>query len=227
MHLYMTLPQVRERTLERMGKLVALESIEGGRAALVVIDMQNYFCAPGFPAEVPIAREIVPNINRLANAVRAADGRVVWVRTSAKRATEHWHNFQTRLLSPERQRIRLAGLDDDADGFALYSGLHTVPGDIFVTKTMYSAFIPGSSDIDPILRAQGIDTVLVAGTLTNVCCESSARDAMMLDYKVVMVADANATQTDEEHAAALNTFAIFFGDVMTTEETIARLSSGA
>jgi ureidoacrylate peracid hydrolase len=49
---------------------------------------------------------------------------------------------------------------------------------------------------------------------------------MMLDYKVVMVADANATQTDEEHAAALNTFAIFFGDVMTTEETIARLNSG-
>jgi len=65
--------------------------------------------------------------------------------------------------------------------------------------------------------------VLIAGTATNVCCESTARDAMMLDYRVVMLSDANATWTDEEHAATLNNFGLFFGDVMTADEVIGRL----
>jgi len=65
--------------------------------------------------------------------------------------------------------------------------------------------------------------VLVAGTLTNVCCESTARDAMMLDYRVVMVSDCNATLSDETHANSLNNFVVYFGDVMTTDETLSRL----
>jgi len=65
--------------------------------------------------------------------------------------------------------------------------------------------------------------VLIAGTATNVCCESSARDALLRDYRVIMLSDGNATWTDEEHAATLNSFAIFFGDVMSTEEAAARL----
>jgi ureidoacrylate peracid hydrolase len=64
---------------------------------------------------------------------------------------------------------------------------------------------------------------MITGTATNVCCESTARDAMMLDYEVIMVSDGTAALTDEEHAAALNTFMLFFGDVMSTDETIARL----
>lgn len=75
------------------------------------------------------------------------------------------------------------------------------------------------------LHARGIDTVLIAGALTNVCCESSARDAMMLDYKVVMISDANATMTDAEHAASLNTFVMFFGDVLSTDEAMGMIST--
>jgi ureidoacrylate peracid hydrolase len=56
-----------------------------------------------------------------------------------------------------------------------------------------------------------------AGTATKVCCESTARDAMMLDYRVIMLSDANATLTDEEHTATLNSFLLFFGDVMTVD----------
>ena len=63
----------------------------------------------------------------------------------------------------------------------------------------------------------------MTGTVTNVCCESTARDAMMLDYRVAMLSDSNASLTDEEHAASLNNFLIFFGDVMTAEEAIVRL----
>jgi ureidoacrylate peracid hydrolase len=92
-----------------------------------------------------------------------------------------------------------------------------------VKKIKYSAFIAGSSDIDAQLKTRGIETLLVTGTVTNVCCESTARDAMMLDYRVAMLSDGNASLTDEEHAASLNNFLIFFGDVMTTDEAIARL----
>ena len=78
-------------------------------------------------------------------------------------------------------------------GFELYPALDTRPRDLRITKIKYSAFIEGSSDIDAKLKSRGIDTVLIAGTATNVCCESSARDAMMLDYRVIMLSDATAT----------------------------------
>jgi ureidoacrylate peracid hydrolase len=186
--------------------------------------MQNYFCAPGFPHEVPMAREIVPNINRLAEALRAAGGAIAWIQMTVIGALEHWANYQTRMLTPDRQKKRIAGLDEASEGFKLFSELAVLPGDLRVKKNKYSAFIPGSSDIDAKLKARAIDTVLIAGTATNVCCESTARDAMMLDYKVIMVSDSTAAFTDEEHAGALNTFMLFFGDVMSTNEAIGRMA---
>jgi ureidoacrylate peracid hydrolase len=71
------------------------------------------------------------------------------------------------------------------------------------------------------------DTVLITGTVTNVCCESSARDAMMLNFKTIMVSDGNAARTDEEHNATLSTFLAIFGDVMDTEFLIQRLETNA
>jgi ureidoacrylate peracid hydrolase len=73
------------------------------------------------------------------------------------------------------------------------------------------------------LGARGIESLLIAGTATNVCCESTARDAMMLDYRVVMLSDANSAFTHEEHTSSLDNFALFFGDVMGVDEAIARL----
>jgi ureidoacrylate peracid hydrolase len=148
---------------------------------------------------------------------------VAWIQTTATGALEHWSNHHTYMLTPERAAKRLASLDEGAEGFKLFSGLEPLPGDLRVKKIKYSAFIAGSSDIDAQLKGCGIDTVLITGTATNVCCESSARDAMMLDYRVIMLSDANATWTDEEHAATLNSFMLFFGDVMTAEEAIGRL----
>ena len=72
-----------------------------------------------------------------------------------------------------------------------------------LTKTRYSAFIQGSSNIERLLRDRGIDTLLVTGTATNVCCESSARDAMMLNFKTIMVTDGNAATDDDDHNASL------------------------
>ena len=83
--------------------------------------------------------------------------------------------------------------------------------------------IRGSSTLDSVLRDRGIDTILIAGTKTNVCCESTARDAMMLDYRVVMVEDCCAALSDDEHLASLETIIQQFGDVMTASEVLERL----
>jgi ureidoacrylate peracid hydrolase len=223
MHRYVMPDWVKERVLRRQGKLFANDAIEAARSALVVVDMQNYFCAEGFPAEVPLSREIVPNINRLAAAMRAAGGTVVWVQTDAAEALTQWGNHHKYMLTPERVAKRIAGLDAKAEGFALFGELAPLPGDLRVRKVTYSAFMPGSSDIDAQLKARGVDTVLITGTATNVCCESSARDAMLRDYRAIMLSDGNATWTDEEQAGTLNSFAMFFGDVMTTDEALARI----
>jgi len=223
MHRYVVSDSIKERVLRRQGKLVSHDEIGAARTALVVVDMQNYFVAEGSPAEVPLSREIVPTINRLASAMRAAGGYVVWVQTTATGALEQWGNHHRYMLTPERAAKRLASLDEGAEGFRLFPGLEPRSDDMRVKKIKYSAFMAGSSDIDAQLRSRSIDTVLIAGTATNVCCESSARDAMMLDYRVIMISDANATWTDEEHAAALDNFMLFFGDVMTAGEASSRL----
>jgi len=227
MHNYVVSNSLRARVLRRQGKFVSHETIDAARSALVVIDMQNYFVAEGFPLEVPVAREIVPNINRLATAMRDVGGLVVWIQTTAAGGLEHWGNHHRYTLSPEGARTRLANLDEAAEGFKLYPALEPAPADPRVKKIKYSAFIAGSSELDALLRRHGIETVLIAGTVTNVCCESSARDAMMLDYRVIMVSDANAALTDEEHAATLNSFLVAFGDVLTGDDVIQRLTPAA
>jgi ureidoacrylate peracid hydrolase len=227
MHPYVTPQSVKDRVLRRQGRLLSHETIDAGRTGLVVVDMQNFFVAEGFGLEVPKAREIVPNINRMAKALRAAGGTVIWIQTTAVGALEHWGNFHKHMLTPERVEGRLAQLDEQHDGYKIYPQLEVLPADLRVKKIKYSAFIPGSSDIDAQLKARGIETLLVTGTLTNVCCESNARDAMMLDYRVAMLSDGNATLTDAEHAAALDNFLLFFGDVITTDEALQRLVPAA
>lgn len=204
------------------GRAHPCERLEGARTALVVIDLQNYFMAPGEQAEVPMAREIVPTVNRLASIVRAAGGRVVWVQTSsASESRRTWSTLHDRLMTPERRERRWSSMEPGAYGFQLWHSLEVDPNDSRIIKTRYSAFIQGSSNAEAHLREVGIDTVLIAGTATDVCCESSARDAMMLNFRVAMVSDTLAAMTDEIHAASLLCFYRNFGDVLTTDEVAA------
>ena len=223
MHKLSIPPRVVERVTRRAGRPHPFDVIAPAKTAFVVVDMQNYFVAKGFPLEVPVARDIVPNINKLAHALRAAGGTVVWLQTSTAAALKHWARHHAHMLTPERSKSRLAHLDESAEGFALYPQLEALPSDLRVKKTTYSAFTPDPSEINAALRRRGVESVLITGTATNVCCESTARDAMMHDYRVVMVSDGNATFSDEEHATTLNNILSFFGDVLTTDEVIGRL----
>lgn len=215
-----------DRLQMRLGKLHPFDVIDPRKAALVVIDMQNYFVKQGHQSEVPAAREIVPNINRLAAELRRRGGHVVWVRNGTSDTRESWSNYHNYLQSRDRAERRLKSMDIGEDGYEYWHGNDIRPEDAQITKKRYSAFIQGSSDIERHLRERGIDTLLITGTATNVCCESTARDAMMLNFKVVMVADGLATHTDEEHNATLSNFYGQFGDVQTTDEVFESLAKG-
>jgi ureidoacrylate peracid hydrolase len=223
MHKYVVPPSIRERVVRLQGKPHAADTIEAARTALVVIDMQNHYVAEGFPNEAPVARAIVPNINHMAAALRAAGGRVVWIQTTSVGALEKWASHHAYKLTPEAAARRLKSLSEDSEGFRLFAGLEPKPDDLYVRKIMYSAMIPGSSELPEVLAAAGIDMILIAGTKTNVCCETTGRDASMLGLRVVLLSDGTATVTDEEHAGALNNFQVSFGDVMTVDEAVERL----
>jgi len=210
-----------ERALARRGRLHPFDDIDPARTALVVVDLQNGFMAPGQPAEIAQAREIVPNVNRLAAATRATGGTVVWIQnTITPEGETAWSvylgNFADADWGP---RMRRAFTPGDL-GHALYPSLEVRPDDLTVRKYRFSALVQGASDLDAILRARGIDTLITVGTATNVCCESTARDAMMLNYKVFFVSDANACRTDEEHNATLAILMGMFADVRSTDEMI-------
>ena len=224
----MELPQYAiDGALRRRGKIHAIEQIDPNKCALVVIDMQNVFLQKGAPAETPMAREIVPNINKLAETVRQTGGKGIWVQmTHSADNLETWSFFYEVISRPERAQTMLDWMARGSEGQKLWPHLDARENDYYVEKTRYSVFAQGSSNITDILTELGLDTILITGTLSNVCCESSARDAMMLNYKTIMVADGNAAYTDEEHLATLASIFQVFGDVYSTEELVSLLENG-
>lgn len=220
----MQFPQwVTDRVLTRQGVLHPYDEFQARQTALVVIDMQNYYTQPGYLGECAAARDTIPAINRLAAALRDAGGLVVWVQTSSDDADVFWSHHHRYMLTPERSARRLRELGTSHPGHALAPALNVQDTDARVIKRCYSALSPGSSNLDPVLRSRGIDTVLIAGTATNACCESTGRDAMMMDYRTIMVDDALSSFTDVEHVNALHNWILFFGDVLNTDEVIERL----
>ena len=219
-------PHVLERVIRRAGRPHPFDVIEPAKTALVVIDMQNYFMKPGFQGEVPMARKIVPTVNRLAAATRKLGGHVVWVKNTTSGTRESWSVLHDWLQTPDRRDRRYASMELGQEGHALWPELDARPEDAQIVKKRFSAFIQGSSDIEAYLRGRGIDTLLIGGTATQVCCESSARDAMMLNFKVIMVPDALATYSDEEQNISLRAFYSNFGDLQTADQAIASLKRG-
>ena len=216
---------ITERMRVRRGRLHLFERLHVSRTALVVIDMQNAFLRPGAPSETPMARAIVPQINRLAQAVRAGGGVVAFAQGSFQPSgPEAWPLFFEHMVNPAFSAAILQALTPGHPDHELWPELDVQPGDVRVRKKRYSAFFPGACSLPEQLRERGVDTVIITGTLTNVCCEASARDAMMGDFKTVMVSDANAARSDAEHLAALVTLVQFFADVRSTDDVLAMLS---
>ncbi len=172
---------------------------------------------PFFCESSPYARGIVGNLNRLADGLRAAGGTTVWVLPSSNELAPSRIEF----FGPDvAERYRRSGGEGELRS-RLWSELAMQSGDLLLEKTAPSAFFPGSCALHEELTQLEIDTVLISGTVANVCCESTARDASTLGYRTVMVADANAALTDADLNATLHTFYRSFGDVRSTDELLA------
>ncbi len=215
-----------DRVLARRGRLHLYDALDAERTAFVIIDMINMFVEPGAPAEVAASRGIVAGINALTRALRPMGCRIVWITSPimSDGQTSAWNKFFDNFVSAEMRALTLAASAPGSSGQELWPELEREPSDFIVEKNRYSALIAGASPLERLLRSIGVDTILIGGTKTNICCESTARDAMMLDFDVVMVSDCLAALSDEEHLAALENIIQQFGDVMNSAEVLAVLS---
>jgi len=211
---------IRERILKRRGRMRVFDDLDSNQMALVVVDMQNVFCQPGGALEIAASRDTADNINRLANECRGAKIPVIWIRSYHPAGGADWKMFFDYFISPERGKMAAEQLQENNPGSAIYSEMRIAPSDFIVSKNRYSCFIPGSSSLERLLRSLKRDTILICGTRSNVCCESTSRDAMMLDFKVLFISDGTSAMSDYEHQATLDTLAQSFADVMTTDEAI-------
>ena len=218
---------VKERLALIRGDLRLYADLQPARTAFVVIDMQNAFVAPGGVIEVPAAREIIPVINHMAAGCRELGVPVIWIRSHHPKGGSDWRHFFDHFVLPERREAAAAALSDDAPSSRFHPDMDIRDDDYIVFKNRYSCLIPGSSSLERLVRSLGCDTLLLAGTKTNICVESTARDAMMLDFRVVVLSDATAALTDEEHQASLNVLIQEFADILVTGEVLDELRANA
>lgn len=203
------------------------------RTALVVIDMQNCFVDPQGGLYSPAFKEQVPRINKMAKACREHGILVIWVKFVTR--PDFLDAGYLLALTPESAFSSTMWHIEGTKGAELYPELEIHEEDLIVTKNRYSAFIAGSSPLDRILRFMNKDTVIIVGGATNICCGTTAKDAMMLDYKVIFVSDANAPNApmrlpsmeqydpDKVYEIELVTLSSFFAMVCTTGELITEI----
>ena len=186
--------------------------LDPATTAVVVVDVQRLFTdMVGAPIEPPL-NDVLPRIGRFVADSRKAGATIVLVRTII---APHAHSRSTRQW-PEFMR---AGMAPDAPGSTFDPCLNPQPGDIEVVKQRYSAFI--GTRLDEILRERGIVSIVVLGLTTNVCVQSTARDAWQRDYETITLADCCAEIGPGSHDASLAWTARNFGAVCTSDEVTA------
>ena len=196
--------------------------IERDKTLLLVIDLQNDFVEEGAILEVPAARKQIPKVKRLIETCRELNVPVIYtaiVHKSPNLAPRHYELFPFLKNRAYRPGTR---------GIEIYHEIAPRPDEIIVEKVNYSAF--NGTNLDLVIHsAKGLgltDTLILVGTVTNVCVESTARDAFDRNYKVVLVSDACSAFDSELHNATLKNVAYGLGRVMTCDEAIKALKEG-
>lgn len=191
--------------------------------ALLVVDMQNDFVREGAPLEVPDARATIAPINRLVARFRQLNRPVVFT---------HFLSRETESLlwlwSPEcrpdtkccwKGHLRsYRDLPEPVDCAATVPELDPQPGDLTIEKFGYGAF--HDTPLDARLRELGVESLVVTGTVTQICVEETAREAFHHGYPTTVVADAVSSYAPDLHAATLKNFALKFGWVADTEDVL-------
>jgi ureidoacrylate peracid hydrolase len=193
--------------------------VDPRHAALIIIDVQNDFCAPGGLVanegqDVSEAVRVGERLPAFVDAARAAGVLVIFVRTVY--TTQHNFYLSDSLLEHAARRrpgrhIKTPFCVDGSWGGDFYGKVRPQPEDPVVTKHRYSGF--HNTELDTVLRVHGIRTLIVTGVATNVCVATTAHDGFMRDYYIVLVEDGTASYTQDQHEAALNDINRYFGEV--------------
>jgi ureidoacrylate peracid hydrolase len=200
------------------------DKIEPRHTALLVIDMQNDFCASGGLVDkggrdVTPVQDMAKALPSLIDSARRAGSLIVFVRsvysTDGNRFLSDTWLEQAARKQGGGYTLTPVCRDGSWEG-DFYGDIRPRGGDIVVTKHRYNAF--HNTDLDTILRTKGIRTIVVTGVSTNVCVESTARDGFMRDYYVVLVRDGTAAYSEREHEMAVFNIDRFFGEVSTIAE---------
>jgi len=186
-----------------------------GKTALVVVDMQRAFIDAGAPMEISSLRELVPRFNELASVCRRLEIPVIFVQmTNRPDLSDIGLRYDVRPLNLDNELEMIGG----RRGVDFCDGLEIRGEDYVVPKIRYSAFIPGSSNLEPLLRGLGRDRFIICGICTDICVATTTMDAMMLGFKVFVVADLTATLSEERQRVSLEVIDRHFARVMSLEQ---------
>ncbi|ENW01004.1 hypothetical protein F938_00520 [Acinetobacter bereziniae LMG 1003 = CIP 70.12] len=199
------------------------------KTALLIIDMENDFVKPDASMWVPMATEIVPNIKSLATISREKGLTIIYT-THVHQKDRSDMGLMSDFWSPIDQQSALV---DDTEGVEIYPDLAPQKDELVIKKNRYSAFY--NTDLDQYLKKLGIETLIITGTVTNMCCESTARDAHFRNYKVIFVSDGTATMDHPDlgagamsaqavQKATLTSLSLCVAEISSTHEVIKRLS---
>jgi nicotinamidase-related amidase len=209
----------------RLGVPVTDFALFPARTALINVDMQKCFVEDS-PLASPDGLVIVERVNQLAEVCRAAGILVVhtrgWMRPDGSNL-----GVMAELVPPFIRDLYTEG----ADSAELHPSLVVNDGDVILNKARYGAF--HGTDLELILRSRGVDAVIVTGIATNICCETTAREAAQRDYRVFFVSDATATtemggvSAEDLHRATCASLGRVFAQVVTVNEMIDKITQGA
>lgn len=197
-------------------------AITAKNTALIVVDMQNIWVHPRGARYLAMSEDIVPRMQRLLDFCRARKIPVIYLHTTKRKdladagifadikpqthdADDQWSNFE------------------GSPGAEFYEPVRPAPGDIVVKKFRYSGFY--GTPLENLLRAMGRDTIAIGGVATNVCCDSTARDGAMRDFKVLFLADCSASFSSAEQESTLANFDKHFGVVLDSTALMAKLAN--
>ena len=201
------IPQtIVEKVMKRRGRLHAFEKLIPSRTALVVVDLDTRTMEEPYNDRI---RALAPKVIAIADALRVNDGTVAWVTTPVRKATPNFIALYGESFAKMHEEASVK----NGGATTVWEDLKPQEGDLFVEKKGGNAFFPGNCDLHQKLQQRKIQSILIVGMVTNVCCESTARGATELDYQVTMISDTMWGHKEGQHEATLATFFRNFGDV--------------
>jgi nicotinamidase-related amidase len=215
---YVTADNIESRALSWLEQIRPYNchemQLNAAASALLVVDMQRFFLDASSPTFTCGGVAILPTVKRLIDAFRRAGRPVIFTRH-----VHHPHDLDSGIMGWWWEGKCLEGSPESE----IHPELAPMPMEKVVSKHRYSAFY--NTDLETVLRCLKVEDIVVSGTMTNMCCESTARDAYYRDYRVFFMADATGSINQEMHLASLLNLAFGFAYV-TTSRVIADQLAG-